>query len=60
MIGAIPICMNCNNYNFIDKSKMSCKAFNDEIPDIIITGENDHSKPLPDQKNDIIFEPIKK
>lgn len=47
------ICLKCKNY--IKNGK--CKAF-EEIPLEIINGDNDHSKPLPDQKNDIIFEPI--
>jgi NAD-dependent SIR2 family protein deacetylase len=48
-----PICNKCKNYI----KKLNCKAFN-TIPDIIIFGENDHSKPLPNQDNDIVFEPI--
>jgi hypothetical protein len=50
-----PICNNCKNK--IDGLK--CKAF-DVIPDEIYDGENDHSKPLPGQKNDVIFEPKNK
>ena len=49
----LPICNGCKNH--IDGLK--CKAF-EIIPDEILFGENDHSKPLPDQKNDIVFEPI--
>ena len=44
-------CKNCINY-FGD---LSCVAF-DEIPEEILLGENDHSEPLPEQDNDIIFE----
>ncbi len=47
------ICLNCKNFN---KDKFNCKAFK-EIPYQIISGENDHSEPLPDQDNDIVFEP---
>ena len=48
-----PKCNNCAN-----KLKgLKCKAF-DIIPDIILFGDNDHSKPLPNQDNDIVFEPI--
>lgn len=51
----IPItCLNCKNY--IDSLK--CSAFSDIIPDEVLNGENDHTKPLPDQENDIVFEPI--
>jgi len=51
------ICFKCKNFNDIIGG---CKAFPDDIPNEILSGENDHSKPLPDQKNDIVFEPIKK
>ena len=33
-------------------------AFIDGIPNAILDGDNDHSKPLPNQDNDIVFEPI--
>ena len=35
-----------------------CEAFNKGIPDEIIEGLNDHSGPLTNQENDIVFEPI--
>ena len=50
-----PICFKCKHYN-IDKG--ICSAFKKEIPDEIYIGDNDHSKPLPEQENNIIFEPI--
>ncbi|GEM_PF-4414574 len=37
----------------------SCEAFR-EIPAEIFAGDNDHTKPLKGQDNDIVFEPIKK
>jgi len=46
-------CMNCKHY-LIDKQ---CEAFK-IIPDSIWEGDNDHSKPLPEQDNDIVFEEI--
>jgi len=65
----IDICVNCRNYkglHFINLSKdieddyvNFCKAFSDEIPNEILIGDNKHTKPLKDQKNDIVFEPIK-
>jgi hypothetical protein len=48
------ICFNCKNY----LKKATCKAFPNGIPEEILLGRNDHSKPLPDQKNTIVFEKI--
>jgi hypothetical protein len=50
------ICAECKHFKH---QKFNCIAFPDGIPEIIFSGENDHSKPLPNQDNDIIFEPIK-
>jgi hypothetical protein len=41
-------------------SDKKCAAFADKIPDEILLGENDHSKSLPNQENNIVFEAIKK
>lgn len=50
-------CLFCKHYyNF---GLRMCKAFL-EIPEEIFTGSNDHSKPLPDQDSDIVFEEKKK
>ena len=49
------ICIKCKNYNVITNT---CKAFNEEIPYEIYVGLNDHSEPLPNQDNDIVFEPL--
>lgn len=51
------ICIKCKHYNI---KKNTCEAFTKEIPYEIYVGINDHTKPLPSQKNTIIFEPIKK
>lgn len=48
-----PICNNCKN----KISGLKCKAF-EVIPQSILTGDNDHTKPLPIQDNNIVFEPI--
>lgn len=48
-----PICNKCKNH--IDG--LTCRAFI-IIPDEIIFGKNNHSKPLPNQDNDIVFESI--
>ncbi len=52
-------CNICKHFNFDDLDGFSCSAF-DVIPDIILSGKNKHTKPLPGQGNDIVFEPIKK
>lgn len=49
----VTTCMECKHY-LIDKE---CDAFK-LIPDSIWHGENDHTKPLPNQGNDIVFEKI--
>lgn len=48
-----PICFKCKHF---DINTSTCTAFPTEIPDEILSGENDHSEPLPDQGNDIVFE----
>lgn len=50
-----PICYKCKHF---DENTSTCKAFKGDIPDEILEGDNDHSKPLPDQENEIVFEPI--
>lgn len=48
------LCKSCKNY----LGDLGCLAFPIRIPDEILTGENDHSEPLPDQNNDIVFESV--
>jgi len=60
------ICQDCKNYIDIKEFDVRkgiesdfrnvCKAFPEGIPEVIMDGKNKHSKPLPDQKNDIVFE----
>ena len=45
------VCFGCKNLIKYPK----CKAFI-KIPQLIRDGENDHSEPLPEQDNDIVFE----
>lgn len=53
----LPICLDCKNFISIDRdNNIKCKAF-DNVPDEIYEGKNNHSKPLDDQLNDIVFEP---
>ena len=51
-------CIGCK---FVDSNgqNLFCKAFPDSVPDEILSGENNHSKPCCGQKNKIVFEPIK-
>ena len=49
------VCFNCKNFRIFEGG---CNAFPDGIPSEITSGENEHSKPLPDQENNIVFEPI--
>lgn len=45
-------CLRCKHLG----EPLTCKAFPKGIPREILGGKIDHSKPLPDQKNDIVFE----
>ena len=55
-------CLNCKHFqkkkSFMPVGK--CDAFPDRIPKTILEGNYDHTKKHPDQKNDILFEEIKK
>ena len=53
-----PPCMDCEHFDEKEKTFNKCKAFPDYpgIPWVIVSGENDHNKPLPEQKNEIVFE----
>ncbi|MDZ4709352.1 MAG: hypothetical protein SH818_13220 [Saprospiraceae bacterium] len=46
------ICWTCKH---LDDINGGCKAFPDGIPDEVLVS-NEHSKRLPDQLNDIVFE----
>ena len=45
-------CNTCKNY----ENDFKCAAFPEGIPDKILFGEIKHNKPLPEQKNKIVFE----
>jgi hypothetical protein len=47
------ICFKCKHFK---RFEGGCKAFPDGIPEEITIGDNNHSKPLHGQKNDIVFE----
>jgi hypothetical protein len=48
----------CNTCDYKRKN-VKCKAFPDRIPNEILEGKNMHTKPLPNQGNDIVYKPIK-
>ena len=50
------VCYRCKNYR---RFKGGCLAFPKQIPDVIISGENEHSQPLKGQRNKIVFEQMK-
>lgn len=50
------VCLKCNHFR---RFSGGCNAFPDGIPDEITSGKNNHSKPLPNQKNTIVFTPEK-
>lgn len=51
-----PYSSKCSVCRYFNRSEFNCIGFQKGIPEIILTGENDHSKPLPDQDNNIVFE----
>jgi hypothetical protein len=50
------VCFSCKHFRLYG----GCDAFPDGIPDEITSGKNEHSIPLADQDNDIVFEPKEK
>lgn len=54
-----PVCIECTHFDRSDAAEIKCKAFPKRIPDVIWIGGDEHNKPLPDQKNNIVFKPIK-
>lgn len=50
-----PACINCKHANL---SAGTCAAFPDGIPREVISGDNQHTEPLPEQKNKIVYEEI--
>lgn len=53
-----PICMECQHYNRTNFEGLTCAAFPEGIPDEIIIEGNNHSEPLADQDNEIVFEQV--
>tara|TARA_B100000003_G_scaffold185582_1_gene179988 strand:+ start:345 stop:524 length:180 start_codon:yes stop_codon:yes gene_type:complete len=46
-------------YNCLHIKTFGCKAFPEGIPDEILIS-NEHKKPLPNQKNDLVFVDVNK
>lgn len=44
----------CTKCKWFDSENIACPAFK-EIPEEILSGENNHSKPVPGQTNSITF-----
>jgi hypothetical protein len=59
MTSIFPQCLSCKNYieKKDKKDPFRCKAFELEIPNIILTNEHDHKEPFPGD-NGIQFEGI--
>lgn len=49
------ICLRCKHF---DEFGGGCEAFPAGIPQEIVNGDNMHEKPLEDQGNEIVFEPL--
>lgn len=47
------VCEYCKHFR---QMSGGCAAFPDGIPDEIVSGENEHAKPLKNQGNKIVFE----
>lgn len=56
IISDFPPCLTCKHRYGVSV----CEAFPDGIPEIIISGGNQHETPLPNQANEIVFEPLDK
>lgn len=51
------VCFKCKHFR---RFEGGCNAFPNGIPDKITSGKNQHSSPLPNQGNNIVFELQKK
>lgn len=51
----MPVCTDCKYFHADNDQGLTCDAFPYGIPMKIVTGEDKHAKPLPGQKNNIVF-----
>jgi hypothetical protein len=52
-------CHACRHFSDVYINGLpTCRAFPEEIPPIITTGTIEHIKPLPNQDNTIVYEPV--
>lgn len=49
------IVLPCSTCIHFDRVSGTCPAFPDEIPEVIISGNDKHLEPLPDQDNNIVY-----
>jgi hypothetical protein len=54
-----PKCSICRHFNLVPSIKPNCKAFPKGIPENIWLKGKDHSKPMKDQENDIVYEEMR-
>lgn len=59
-IGLNPVCLKCKHYHVSNFDGFTCDAFPEGIPDELFFKGEKHLKPLPEQGNNIVFEPIEK
>ena len=49
-------CSTCSQR--FDSIDFTCRAFPSGIPDDILSGDNKHQAPVPDQGNEVIYKPL--
>ena len=50
------ICLQCKHFDTVRIG--GCKAFPGEIPDVVLSGESNHSSPIRGQEGDYVYTPI--
>jgi hypothetical protein len=54
----IPLCISCKHFTHksVDTKTLSCKAFPDGIPGVILSNEMPHYLPVVGQVSDYVYE----